>query len=282
MEHQPEQHLWGPRDDFKGPFYTSSLAHFVSEIGYHGCPDRLSLEAFLDRDSVWPWQENDQWLTHAVRPHLSDTGYNYRIPLMAKQIAVLFDQVPGELDDYILASQISQAEALKFFLERWRGDKGRRTGMLWWNLRDGWPIISDAIVDYYGRKKLAYDYLRRIQADVCVLCGEAAPDAAQPGLHPLIAVNDTLAPIAGKATVTDADTGRTLFAGDFTVDRNGRAVLAALPPAAKPAMWLLEWTVADGAPLRNHYLAGPRPFSLARYKIWLNQLGLARPSPGDP
>src|SRR4029453_14881874 len=37
---QPEQHLWGPRDDFKGPFYTRSLAHFASEIGYHGCPDR--------------------------------------------------------------------------------------------------------------------------------------------------------------------------------------------------------------------------------------------------
>lgn len=86
--------------------------------------------------------------------------------------------------------------------------------------------------------------------------------------------NDTLAPVAGKLIVTDADTGNVLFAGDFTVERNGRAVLTSLPQAAKPAMWLLEWSVAGGEPCRNHYLAGPRPFSLAQYKSWLKQ-GLA-------
>src|SRR5208283_3157017 len=32
-EHSPEDHLWGPRDDFKGKFYTTSAAHFASEIG---------------------------------------------------------------------------------------------------------------------------------------------------------------------------------------------------------------------------------------------------------
>ena len=43
------------------------------------------------------------------------------------------------LDDFIFASQVSQAEAKKFFIERLRIGKGRRTGILWWNLRDGWP-----------------------------------------------------------------------------------------------------------------------------------------------
>lgn len=46
---------------------------------------------------------------------------------MTKQIAVLFDRVPDELDDYVLASQISQAEANKFFIERWRGGKTTRS-----------------------------------------------------------------------------------------------------------------------------------------------------------
>jgi len=296
MELEPEQHLWGPRDDFKGPFYTSSLAHFVSEIGYHGCPGRRSIETFLDPGSVWPWWNNDQWLTHAARPHPAEKAYDYRIALMAKQIAVLFDRVPEELDDYILASQISQAEACKFFIELWRAGKWRRTGMLWWNLRDGWPLFSDAVVDYYGRRKLAYEYIRRVQADVCALCGEAAESRAHtppaPGqegaalkrphsrppsavaAHPLIVVNDTLYSVEGHLSVTDADSGNILFAGSFVVERNGKAVLGSLTAPPKPAFWLLEWSVAGGAEHRNHYLAGPRPFSLEQYKTWLKKLEL--------
>ena len=72
---------------------------------------------------------------------------------MANQIRNMFGFEPDNLDDFILASQIFQAECKKFFIERMRCGKWRRTGMLWWNLRDGWPIISDAVVDYYGIKK---------------------------------------------------------------------------------------------------------------------------------
>ena len=45
-------HLWGPRGYYKAPFYTNVNAHFVSEIGYHGCPDRTSLEKMFDPDFV--------------------------------------------------------------------------------------------------------------------------------------------------------------------------------------------------------------------------------------
>jgi len=268
-ELEPEQHLWGPRDDFKGPFYTKSLAHFVSEIGYHGCPNRRSLEEFLDPDFLWPWQNNEQWLTHAVRPHPAQSSYDYRIALMARQIAVLFERVPEELNDYIVASQITQAEALKFFIELWRAGKWRRTGMLWWNLRDGWPVISDAIVDYYGRKKLAYEYLKDLQADVCAIVGEASA-----ATHPLLMVNDTLRPVSAQVRVEDADSQKTLFQGKFEVERNGKAVLGAIAAPSRPAMWLLESSVSGGPSQFNHYLAGPRPFSLAQYKGWLDKLGL--------
>ena len=33
----PEQHLWGPRGYYKSPFYLQHSAHFIGEIGYHGC-----------------------------------------------------------------------------------------------------------------------------------------------------------------------------------------------------------------------------------------------------
>ena len=142
----------------------------------------------MEPASLWPWQNNEEWLTHAVRPLPGMTRYDYRIPLMAKQIA-MFGAVPQGLDDFILASQISQAEADKFFIERFRAAKWRRTGIIWWNLRDGWPIISDAVVDYYNRPKLAYRYIKRVvPVDMCAMCGEPAA-----GRDPLVVVNDTLA-----------------------------------------------------------------------------------------
>jgi len=263
----PEQHLWGPRDDFKGAFYTGSQAHFVSEIGYHGCPDRRSLEQMMEPNYLWPWQDNEQWLTHAVRPLPRMTDYNYRIPLMAKQIAVLFDTVPDNLDDFILASQISQAEALKFFIERWRQRKWRTTGILWWNLRDGWPIISDAIVDYYYRKKLAYEYVKRVQTDVCAMLSEA-----EDGVHTVVVVNDTLHPVAGEVEVTDADSGNQLLHAAFTVEPNGKSVAGSVPQVQQPAMWLIRWKLSDGSAFLNHYLAGDRPVLLEQYRRWLNLL----------
>ena len=269
MEMQPEQHLWGPRDDYKGQFYTGSLAHFASEVGYHGCPDRASLEQFLDAEFLWPWQENDQWLTHSARPHPHFTDWNYRIGLMARQIAVLFDGVPDNLDDFILASQISQAEAKKFFIEWFRQGRWRRTGILWWNLRDGWPIISDAIVDYYNRKKLAYPYIRRVQADVCAIVCEP-----QAGRHELMVVNDTLHPAEGRVTVRDADSAETLLEGTYIAPANGSAVAGKIAQASQPAMWLIEWTVGL-TNFRNHYLAGSRPFRLADYRRWLDKLAIA-------
>ncbi|HUU59476.1 MAG TPA: glycoside hydrolase family 2 [Phycisphaerae bacterium] len=263
----PEQHLWGPRDDFKGPFYVESPAHFVSEIGYHGCPDRRSLEQFLEPDSLWPWQDNEQWLTHCVRAHPEAHGCDYRVPLMARQIAVLFGAVPDNLDDFILASQISQAEALKFFIERWRSGKWRRTGILWWNLRDGWPILSDAIVDYYSRRKLAYAYVQRVQADVCVICREP-----ERGRCEVVAVNGTLGDAAGTAWVRDADGGSILRETDFAAAANGVSSIGRVPEAPSPAMWLIEWRCGGGSTHRNHYLAGPRPFRLEDYRRWLDAM----------
>jgi beta-mannosidase len=273
---KPEDHLWGPRDDFKGPFYLGSQAHFVSEIGYHGCPGRRSLERMMGGPVPWPAEGDELWRAKAVCPHPNHHDYDYRIALMGKQVAVLFGRVPDGLDDFTLASQIVQAEAMKFFLDRWRSGKWRRTGMLWWNVLDGWPVISDAVVDFYGRRKLAYEYLRRQQADVCAIlreAGEGAPGGArQPGRHELVVVNDTLAPASGQVRIRHADSGAELLAAPFAVEANGLVTVGTVPASPIPAMWLIDWTLSDGRPGRSHYLAGPKPMELADYKRWLTKL----------
>ena len=65
-----------------------------------------------------------------------------------------------------------QAEALKFFVEWFRAGMWRRTGILWWNLPDRWPQFSDAVVDYYGAKKLAFECLRRCQQPLHLILRE--------------------------------------------------------------------------------------------------------------
>jgi beta-mannosidase len=269
LRQSPEQHLWGYRDHFKHDYFYQTAAHFVSEVGYHGCPDRRSLEQFIDADHLWPPQNNDQWLAHATIPHLKELRYGYRIGLMSHQIRHMFGSEPDNLDDFVLASQIFQAECKKFFIERMRAEKWRRTGVLWWNLRDGWPIISDAIVDYYGRKKLAYQYIKRVQQDVCVMIVEGP--LRQPML---VAVNETLSDCALDLSVADSDSQMPLRKTCIVIPANGRIDLGQMPTPKAAALWLIRWDgngIADGM---NHFLAGGAPFDFNQYMSWLNALKL--------
>jgi beta-mannosidase len=271
MEPLPEVHLWGPRGYFKADFYTEVAAHFVSEIGYHGCPSRASLEQMLDPEHLWPWEGDDQWTTKSVRFHPRDESTTGRNGLMAKQIACLFGEVPTELDDFILASQITQAEAKKFFVEFWRRGKWQRTGILWWNLRDGWPIISDAVVDYYNRKKLAYQYIKRVQVDVCVMVGESVE-----GYHEVVVVNDTRLAQKVELVVRRGGSGEVLLETALEIDANGRANAGQIVESIRPEMWLIEWETGTGEVCGNHYLAGKPPVALTEYRGWLEKMGIER------
>jgi beta-mannosidase len=271
MQLLPERHLWGPRGYYKSPFYTDMNAHFVSEIGYHGCPNRESLEKMFDSEYVYPWKKNtfewnDQWQTKAARIHRYSTVTVNRNSLMLNQIKELFGEVPSDLDQFIFASQVVQAEAKKFFIEFWRTAKFRRTGILWWNLRDGWPLVSDAVTDYYCSKKLAYYYIKQVQYNACVMIGDA-----KDGSHPVVAVNDTRTGKQGSVTVRDLDTNEILLSGKFTVSVNGKTNIGYIPETGKQAMWIIEYTI-DSEKYTNHYLAGKAPFKLSDYKKWYNRL----------
>ena len=147
-------------------------------------------------------------------------GYD-RNELMAKQVANLFGSAPEKLEDFVFASQVSQAEAKKFFIEQFRQQKWQKSGLIWWNILDGWPQISDAVVDYYFTAKLAYYIIRRSQQDVQLMIGEY-----RDWKHRLVAVNDTLRPVDGTYRVT-AGTGRqAILEGSFSLAANGHAELA--------------------------------------------------------
>jgi beta-mannosidase len=184
--------------------------------------------------------------------------------LMEKQVAQLFGEVPQMPEEYILASQISQAEAKKYFIERVRVGRPHKTGIIWWNLLDGWPEMSDAVVDYYYEKKLAYHYIKRSQAPFAIIF-----DEIKNWNHPIYACNDTLCDLSGRFSVRDAETGEVLLERDFFAPANTSTEIARMPILYSEQRFLIiEWE-ANGEKGRNHYLSGYPAISFARYKSFL-------------
>ena len=255
-----ERHLWGPRDYYKSDFYSKSKACFVSEMGYHGCPSAESVKKIVDEEYVWPIY-NEQWILHSSDQH----GNDGRVRLMDNQIRRLFGKSAESLEDFVSASQISQAEADKYFIERIRMGRPQKIGIIWWNLLDGWPQMSDAVVDYFFNKKLAYDYIKRSQASVALMI-----DEMKDGHYTLKAVNDTLQDIEGTYQVSDISTGEVFGEGHFGVKKNSVVQVKKISMMySEQRMLLIEWTVNEKRSY-NHYICGFPPFSLSQYNEWLN------------
>lgn len=246
-----EDHLWGPRDYFKSEYYKGATCQFASEMGYHGCNAVRSIKRFISEDKLWHWKDNDEWLVHSVTIEGKDGGdYSYRIALMAEQVKTLFQIEPKDLKTFALASQISQAEAMKFFVERFRVEKGKKSGLIWWNLIDGWPQFSDAIVDYYLNKKLAYYYIRRSQAPLCMMFGE--PNEA--GECAVYAVSEYQEDKAVEFVLRNITTGETVKEGTFVAKADSSNEIFTQFVGDKKEFYLLTWRY-DGKEEKNHYVS---------------------------
>ncbi len=266
-----EAHLWGPRDYFKGDFYRNTVCHFASETGYHGCNSPESLKRFIRPEHLWPNERDGatdpDWLVHCTTMELTmDSAYAYRIRLMTAQIKTLFGTVPEDLDTYARMSQISQAEAKKYFIERFRLSKWRRTGIIWWNLIDGWPQISDAVVDYYRQKKLAYHFIKRSQAPVCLMF-----DEPKDGMLDLYTVNDTQAPVSLTYEVIDLLTDTTVARGSIRAEPDSSCKTDSIPTAEEERMLLIRWSGDERGD--NHYTTCTKGANYATYYAQLQKAG---------
>ena len=204
---------------------------------------------------------NDEWLLKASNPLLRrHSSLMRRNDLMTNQIRIMFGGVDTDLDTFIAQSQFVQAEAMKTFCELFRSRKFTRfNGLVWWNVRDGWPQLSDAVVDYYGGKKRAYYALKNAQRDqiVCVVDD-----------HTAWAVNDARRPVKGRAVFTDAETGeRRLAVDDFEIPANGKLALGSVPFEGQGVV-LID-AVLDGQPFKSHFLYGEPPFNWRSICRWL-------------
>lgn len=257
----PEQHLWGG-GYFKDDYYRKSPASFFSEIGYFGCPGVSSIQKFISEKNVSN-MDSDEWKYHASNPFLGiSDNWSGRIDKMKRQVSFLFGEVPEKLEDFALASQITQAEALKYFIELIRSSP-KHSGILWWNLTDCWPQFSDAVVDYYFSKKLAFHYIKRLQKKILVMIFESS----------VIVSNYSNRPYSGTYRIFDADDKKPLSQESFELEANETLKMPhSIDTEQQQRLLLIEWTLDDGTSGCNHALCGKPFFSLDIYRRWLVQI----------
>jgi beta-mannosidase len=254
----PESHNWS-REWIKSDSYKNAVACYQSEIGYQASPAPESLRKCMSKECLFPWQDsamfdkygveigNEEQCAHVPCMEQKPSHTTFILPKSDEQMKTLFGRYPENLDEYTKMSQISQAEAFKYFIERMRIGKPQKTGIMWWNLFDGYPVHSNAVIDYYGLKKLAYYYIQRSQESVAMLFDE--PKHGKIALH---LVNETQGLRRISYKVIEVATGAEITSGERKVNPNGNVVVEYLDEPKDKAMYKVEYVV-NGVTKFNHF-----------------------------
>lgn len=267
----PEDHLWGARDYFKSPYYARYETRFVSEIGYHGCPCVSSLKKFIK--NVYPFFDDrgnptKEYLCHATSVYDDfSSPYAYRIKLMTEQVKTLFETTFSNAEDFSKASQISQAEALKFFIESARIKRAEKGGIIWWNLLDGWPQISDAVTDYYFKEKLACRYVE-ISQQPLLLVAEETNDKLR-----IIGVNDFKTCKIAEYSITNLYTDQTIYRGIAELPCSTATTVCEIDVCKNDkSFYLIKWRT-NGKTYKNHFHTNIINVNFKKYLIAMKKAG---------
>jgi beta-mannosidase len=139
---------------------------FVSEFGMPAYPHVETLHQFVtDPRERYPGSKTMDFHNKAVghtRRLLAYVGENFRM-----------DGAAGGLEGFAHLTQVLQADSVGMGYRTWRRDWGRVGGRRWggvlvWQLNDCWPVVSWAVVDYYGVKKPAWYAIKRAMQPVAV------------------------------------------------------------------------------------------------------------------
>ncbi len=160
-EHGGDAHHWAVWHGY-APLqtYQAETARFLSEFGLQALPHLDTLTAMLPNPTTgWPTH-------HADLPKLEHYASLFDQPSATSHQPSAIRYSPfatcGRRPWWqaIHHSQLAQAAALQTAIEHMRRRKGEAGGVCLWQFNEPWPAISWAIVDYFGRPKLAYERLK--------------------------------------------------------------------------------------------------------------------------
>ena len=169
-ENYGDTHYWEVWHANK-PFteYRNHHFRYLSEFGFQSFPCEKSVNQFT-------LPEDRNVFSRVMEQHQRNSGAN------AKIVSYLADTFlyPSKFGDLLYASQLLQAEAMKYGVEHLRRDRGRCMGTLYWQLNDIWPVASWASIDYYGRLKALHYYAKRFYSPVLLSCTEVGEKTTRP------------------------------------------------------------------------------------------------------
>jgi beta-mannosidase len=183
-ENRGDVHYWQVWHGLK-PFteYRKFYFRFCSEFGFQSFPGLKTIESFT-------LPEDRNIFSYVMERHQKNDGANGKILYYLSQNF----KYPKDFSSLIYASQILQAEAMKYGVEHWRRHMDRCMGSIYWQLNDCWPVASWSSIDYYGRWKALHYFAKRFYAPVLLSACENGKSVD------LYVSNDRLEPVKGTIT----------------------------------------------------------------------------------
>lgn len=244
-ENRGDNHYWDVWHGEK-PFteYRKFFFRYASEFGFQSFPCLKSVKQFTLPD-------DRNIFSRVMERHQRNQAANGKILSYLSQTF----RYPNSFDDLLYASQLMQAEAIRYGVEHWRRNRGRCMGAIIWQLNDIWPVASWASIDYYGRWKALHYAAKRFFAPVMISAEEEGELSQNPKIneyHPapleksfrLNVCNETLRDMTGEVVWA-------LRTPDGEIVRQNQQTLT-IP--AMSAKWLGKVDCAD-ASLTGHYVS---------------------------
>lgn len=141
--------------------YRKFYFRYVSEFGFQSFPGLKTCESFTE-------PEDRNIFSYVMEKHQRNSDANGKIMNYMEQTFLY----PTDFDTVLYASQLLQAEAMRYGVEHFRRNRGRCMGAVVWQLNDCWPVASWSSIDYYGRWKALHYYEKRFFAPVLLSCAE--------------------------------------------------------------------------------------------------------------
>lgn len=149
--------------------YRDHYFRYLSEFGFQSFPCLKTVEAFT-------LPEDRNVFSRVMERHQRNSGANAKIVSYLSQTFLY----PTDFGTLLYASQLLQAEAMKYGVEHLRRNRGRCMGTLYWQLNDIWPVASWSSIDYYGRLKALHYFAKRFYSPVLISCAEIGEKTTRP------------------------------------------------------------------------------------------------------
>ncbi|MGB8454749.1 MAG: glycoside hydrolase family 2 protein [Anaerocolumna sp.] len=142
--------------------YRKFFFRYASEFGFQSFPSIKTIETFTDDP------EDMNIFSYVMEKHQRNGSANGKIMNYMQQTY----RYPTEFQTVLYASQLLQADAIRYGVEHFRRNRGRCMGAVYWQLNDCWPVASWSSIDYSGRLKALHYAARRFFAPVMLSCEE--------------------------------------------------------------------------------------------------------------